>query len=198
MNLTSPIRRRAFVNSLLFAHIAASIPLAWTNAKNDDAFSLNYLVSSCMYGYSDLAAILPEVSKLGSTAIDLWPKVHGNQREQLDELGEAQFTKLLRENAVSLGCITQYKLGPFALQDEMRLAKRFGCKTIVTGAVGPTKLKGDELKTAIAKFVEQMKPHLQIRSVGFWSFDLASILLLLLLPIISHRTNYCLRRSLRI
>ena len=91
-----------------------------------------------MYGYTDLASILPEVAKQGATAIDVWPKVHGNQREHMTELGEEAFAALLKKHDVSLGCITQYKLGPFGLQEEMRLAKRFGCKTIVTGAVGPS------------------------------------------------------------
>ncbi len=113
-----------------------------------------------MYGYQALAEILPEVRKTGATAIDIWPKVHGNQREQLDDLGEEKFAAMLTEHDVSLGCITQYKLGPFGLQDEMRLAQRLGCKTIVTGGKGPVGLKGAELKSAVGKFIEQMKPHL--------------------------------------
>ena len=115
-----------------------------------------------MYGYTDLATILPEVAKVGSKAIDIWPKVHGNQREQLDELGEEKFAALLRMHEVSLGCITQYKLGPFGLRDEMRLAERFGCQTIVTGGSGPRGLVGVELKKAVAEFVERMKPHLAV------------------------------------
>ena len=38
---------------------------------------------------ADLAEVLPEVSKIGASGIDLWPKVHGNQREQANEMGEA-------------------------------------------------------------------------------------------------------------
>jgi sugar phosphate isomerase/epimerase len=68
----------------------------------------------------------------------------------------------LKANSIQLGCITQYKLGPFGLQDEMRLAKRLGCKTIVTGGSGPRGLRGSELKAAVAKFIEQLKPHLEV------------------------------------
>lgn len=121
-----------------------------------------YLVGSSMYGYADLREILPEVSRSGASAIDLWPKVHGNQREQLDELGEAAFAELLAAHQVTLGCITQYKLGPFDLADELRLAQRLGCQTIVTGAVGPKGLAGAELKAAVGKFVEQMRPHVAL------------------------------------
>jgi len=139
-----------------------SLPNNGCFANQPAGFQLKYLVASCLYGYSELASILPEVAKQGASAIDIWPKVHGNQREQLADLGEEAFAGLLAKHQVSLGCITQYKLGPFGLQEEMRLAKRFGCKTIVTGAVGPKDLKGLELKKAVAAFVEQMKPHLAI------------------------------------
>jgi sugar phosphate isomerase/epimerase len=126
------------------------------------AFALRYLLGSCLYGYEKLQNILPEVQKVGATAIDIWPKVHGAQREQLDEMGEAKFSELLKAHRISLGCITQYKLGPFGLQQEMQLAQRLGCKLIVTGSSGPRGLAGDELKNAVAQFVEKMKPHLEM------------------------------------
>ena len=125
-------------------------------------FQFKYLVGSCMYGYTKLKEILPEVSKVGSAAIDIWPKQHGNQREQLTEMGEQAFAQLLERHRVNLGCITQYKLGPFGLQEEMRLAQRLGCRTIVTGGKGPAGLSGQDLKSAVASFVEKMKPHLAI------------------------------------
>jgi sugar phosphate isomerase/epimerase len=115
-----------------------------------------------MYGYTAVDQILPEVSRIGAKAIDIWPKVHGNQREQLDELGEQKFAKMLAEHDVALGCITQYKLGPFGLQNEMRLAQRLGCSTIVTGGSGPKGLTGDDLKAAVGEFIEKMKPHLAV------------------------------------
>ncbi len=121
-----------------------------------------YILGSCLYGYTPLREIVPEVPRIGATAIDIWPKVHGNQREQLATMGEARFTAMLKEYHVTLGCITQYKLGPFRLQDEMRLAQRLGCRTMVTGASGPKGLKGKELKTAVAAFIEKMKPHLAV------------------------------------
>ncbi len=115
-----------------------------------------------MYGRLYVGEILPEVAKCGAAHIDLWPKPHGNQREQLTDMGKESFAALLKRHRVSLGCITQYPLGPFGLQNEMRVAQRFGCKTMVTGGKGPKGLQGKELKAAVAKFVEQMKPHLAI------------------------------------
>ncbi|MDP6445353.1 MAG: TIM barrel protein, partial [Pirellulaceae bacterium] len=109
-----------------------------------------------------LEQILPEVGKTGARAIDIWPKVHGDQREQVDQLGEEKFAAMLKEHKLQLGCITQYKLGPFGLQNEMRFAKRFGCRTIVCGGRGPKGLSGAELKAAVGKFVEQLKPHLDV------------------------------------
>jgi len=115
-----------------------------------------------MYGYADLKEIVPEVKKIGATAIDIWPKVHGDQREQLDEMGEAAFDTLLEKHGILLGCITQYKLGPFGLQKEMRLAQRLGCRLIVTGGRGPKGLRGQELKKTVKDFIEKMKPHLAV------------------------------------
>ena len=115
-----------------------------------------------MYGYLYLGEILPEVAKCGATHLDIWPKRHGNQREQLEDLGEELFLSLLKKHSVSLGCITQYKLGPFGLQEEMKLARRLGCTTIVTGGSGPKNLQGAELKAAVGDFVEKMKPHLEV------------------------------------
>ena len=73
-------------------------------------FKLKYMLGSCMYGYGKIEDILPEVAGTGATAIDIWPKVHGNQREQLDAMGEDRFRELLNEQSVQLGCITQYRL----------------------------------------------------------------------------------------
>jgi sugar phosphate isomerase/epimerase len=132
-------------------------------AATDSApLTLRYILGSCMYGELPLAEILPEVAQIGASAIDIWPKPHGNQREQLAELGEDRFAELLEMHHVSVGCITQYPLGPFGLQKEMRLAERLGCATMVTGGKGPKGLKGAELKAAVAQFAEQMKPHLAV------------------------------------
>ena len=115
-----------------------------------------------MYGYQYVGEIFPEVRKTGAAAIDIWPKAHGNQREQLDDLGEEKFSSMLEAHDISLGCITQYSLGPFKLKEEMRLAERMGATTIVCGAVGPKGLTGDDLKKGVGNFVEQMKPHLEV------------------------------------
>lgn len=157
-----PLSRRDVLASGAAGVAAASLAAESIWAAELPDFRLKYTLGSCMYGYTDLAEILPEVKKVGATAIDIWPKVHGNQREQLDEIGEEAFVAMLRRAGVTLSCITQYKLGPFALQDEMRLAKRLGCPTIVTGGKGPKGLGGDDLKQAVSKFVEAMKPHLEV------------------------------------
>lgn len=162
MSLNLLNRRRFLATSGTGVLAAAVAPQALAGAETHPPFQLRYILGSCLYGYAPLAEILPEVAKVGATAIDLWPKVHGNQREQLDELGEERFAALLREHRVRLGCLTQYKLGPFALQNEMRLAQRLGCALIVTGAVGPKNLRGEELKQAVASFIEQMRPHLAV------------------------------------
>ncbi len=152
-----PTRRQAIAMTL-----ALAAPFRAACGATNRRWRPRYLLGSCLYGYTDVKTILPEVRKTGATAIDVWPKVHGNQREQLEAMGETAFASLLKQHHITLGCLTQYKLGPFGLQDEMRLAQRLGCHTIVTGSRGPRGLKGSELKSAVAKFIEQMKPHLEI------------------------------------
>jgi len=136
---------------------AAIVSLAWgqSAAGKPAAFQPKYLLASCLYGTMFLGEILPEVRKTGAAAIDIWPKKHGNQREQIDDLGEQKFAAMLAEHQLQLGCITQYALGPFGLQSEMRLAQRLGCHTLVTGAAGPYNFTGSELKRAVADFVEK-------------------------------------------
>ena len=152
--------RREFLAAGLAAGTACLLPRT-SLARSLPKLKLRYILGSCMYGYTELAEILPEVAKTGATHIDIWPKVHGNQREQLDEMGEAKFAELLKKYDVQLGCITQYKLGPYGLADEFKLANRFGCPTIVTGGKGPKGLQGSELKSAVGKFIESMKPHVE-------------------------------------
>lgn len=155
------ISRRDF--SALITATSASLALpSFAHPGETTKFNPRYILGSCMYGYMKVQQIIPEVPKIGATAIDIWPKVHGNQREQLDEMGEDAFVALLKKHNVKLGCITQYKLGPFGLQQEMRLAQRLGCRTMVTGGRGPKGLKGSELKAAMAAFIEKMKPHLAV------------------------------------
>ena len=162
------MKRRCFEKRCLAMILATSFydsvlqETAYGQEKNSKTnFEFNYIVGSSMYGYESLESILPEVRKTGATTIDIWPKVHGNQREQIESMGEEAFRKLLDANSVRLGCITQYKLGPFGLAEEMLFAQRFGCRTIVTGAMGPRDLKGQELKQAVSQFIEKMKPHLE-------------------------------------
>lgn len=144
------------VGSIRRAQTAEAVPPA------AGAFRLKYLLASCLYGYTDVREILPEVGKTGARYLDLWPKVHGSQREQLDEIGESGFRDLLERSEVKLGCLTRYDLGPFRLKEEMELAERMGCGLIVTGAAGPKGLSGADLKRAVAEFVEAMKPHLEV------------------------------------
>ena len=115
-----------------------------------------------MYGEAKLSEILPEVTRSGAECLDLWPRPHGNQREQLDELGVEKFAELLRMHQTRLGLATRFDLGPFRLAEELKLVSRLGAKLVVCGAVGPAGLQGAELKTAVRSFVERLKLQLQV------------------------------------
>ena len=134
--------------------------LAASSPNQNSAWQPNWLVASCMYGYAKLEEILPELAKVGSKAIDLWPKVHGSQREELDEMGEEELAALLEQHKIQLGCLTQYKLGPFHLREEIQIAKRLNCPIIVTSAKGK-RGKGEAQKASISDFAEKMKPEFE-------------------------------------
>jgi sugar phosphate isomerase/epimerase len=146
------IPRRKFLQTLA---AAAAAPALATAAP----FKLRYILSSAMFGEMPLDTILPEAAKAGCEAIDIWCKVHGNQREQIAEMGDDAFAALLKKNGVKLGVSTRYPLGPFGVQDEMAWVKKLGGKIIVTGSKGPKDPEGDAAKEAVKKFLEEMKPH---------------------------------------
>ena len=150
--------RRRFLQSLA---VAAAAPVL-ARAAQPAPFKLRYILSSAMYGEMPLDVILPEVAKTGSEAIDIWCKVHGNQREQITAMGDDAFAALLAKHRVKLGVSTRYPLGPTGLQDEMRWMQRFGGGIIVTGSKGPREPQGAAAKTAVRDFLELMKPHLAV------------------------------------
>jgi len=124
-----------------------------------EPFRLRYVLSSAMYGEMPLDVILPEVAKVGAEAIDIWCRVHGNQREQIAEMGDEAFGGLLSKHHVQLGVSTRYPLGPFKLREEMAWVKKMGGKMVLCGCTGPKEPEGAEAKAAIMSFLESMKPH---------------------------------------
>ena len=127
---------------------------------NEKPFELNYILASCMYGTTPLAEIVPEVKKSGNEHIDIWPRVHGNQREQVESMGNDAFAALLATHGVGLGISTRFDLGPFGLEEEMAFVREFGASLIVTGSKGPKGLVGEELRAAVADFAKGLKPHI--------------------------------------
>lgn len=124
-----------------------------------EGFQFQYLLSSSLYGTLKLSEILPEVRKTGAIHLDIWPRPHGDQREQAKALGDEALMALLEQHGVKLACSTRYDLGPFRLAGEMKWLAKFGGRTIVCGGYGPKKLKGALLREAVQSFAEEMKPH---------------------------------------
>ena len=123
---------------------------------------LRYILASSLYGRLPLATVLAQASAAYCEHLDIWPEKHANHREQLESMGQARFAELLVRHGVKLGILTHYDLGPFALQEEMRLAAQLGASMIVCGSGGPAGLAGRDLKTALADFIEKMKPHVAV------------------------------------
>lgn len=152
------MRRREFCRTLAAGAAGLALRPAAAGAAKE-GFTLDTIVASCMYGCLPLGEIVPEVPKTGAEHIDIWPRKHGNQREQMDAMGHDAFADLLAKHGVKLGILTHYDLGPFGLQEEMKVAEAFGARLLICGGKGPRGLEGDELKKAVGVFAETMKPH---------------------------------------
>ena len=147
------------MNRRSFLQAAAATSASTAIATAADLFQLRYIVGSSMYGNLSLTEILPEVRKTSALYLDIWPKRHGTQREEVEEIGQDKFGELLEANRVKLGCSTRYDLGPFGLQEEMKFVAKFGGDLLICGGKGPKGLEGKELKSAVKEFAEQLKPH---------------------------------------
>lgn len=153
--LDIPLTRRDACRFLAGGAISAFVARQ-TPAAEPPAWAPTYVLSSSLYGMTPLAEILPEVAKTGAVGIDLWPKVHANQREQVEEMGHAAFRTLLDEHAVQLHMTTRYDLGPFKLQDELQFVHDFGGKLIVTGA---HRSPGETLAEKVRAFITELQPY---------------------------------------
>jgi len=147
------MNRRRIIQSL------AALAAAPACAVEKSALKLNYMLASAMYGNLSLAEILPEVKKTGAIGIELWPKKHGTQREEMEAIGHATFAAMLKEHSIGFGGTTRYDLGPFKLAEEIAIVKKLGGSFIVTGGKGEYKVSPEQLRVNMKDFVEQMKPH---------------------------------------
>ena len=155
------MNRREFGKRLALTGAAWSAATRGVSAGGKK-LELRYIVASSMYGELPLGEILPDVRKTGAEWIDIWPRNHGNQREQMEAMGHEAFRTQLTQHQVKLGCLTHYDLGPFRLQAEMKVAGTFKCPLMICGGSGPKGLKGAALKTAVREFTEKTKPHLAV------------------------------------
>ncbi len=156
--------RRSF---LVSAGGAALFALAVTERRRSataavSAWRPTYILSSALYGTFPLAEILPEVAKTGAAALDLWPKPHGGQREEVDALGVEKVRGMLAAAGVRLGGIACYRPGAFNLAGEFAVAKRLGAESPVLVATAPGRgdLPGPDLAAAIADFLVKLRPSI--------------------------------------
>jgi len=144
--------RREFCAAAGAVALAGRRALAEAGRDRDDPFALRYILGSSMYGNLKLEAIVPEVRKTEAEHIDIWPKKHGTQREQMEAMGHEAFAALLARHKVTLGILTHYDLGPFRLQKEMRVAAKLGARLLICAGMPKN-------KAAARTFFEKITPH---------------------------------------
>ena len=109
MNSNNNINRRQFVKAASATAAAFTVGGRWAIAAPKKPFQLNYILASSMYGEIHVEKILPEVHKTGAKYIDIWPRRHGAQREQIEAMGADAFKQLLEQHKVKVGIYTCYK-----------------------------------------------------------------------------------------
>lgn len=150
--------RRDWMTSAGAATTGAMLAAA-AGAEEPQAFHLNYVLASSLYGTTAIAEVVGEIKKSGAQHIDLWPRVHADHREQVEALGEWPFAAMLAANDVKLGMTTRYDLGPLRLTEEIAFVRRLQGKLIVTGA---ERVKGATTKDHVAAFVKQLQPTIAL------------------------------------
>ena len=155
------MRRRKIIKAIGAGMLASSVQSS--GQPKGRSFKLRYILSSAMYGEMPLASILPEVAKAGCEAIDIWCRVHGNQREQIEFMGDAVAREMFGKHRVKPAVFTRYPLGPFGLREEIKkVTKSFDAEIVVCGSTGPRGPAGKEAKAAVRAFLEKMKPHIAV------------------------------------
>ncbi len=139
--------------------LLASSALASSLRAAPPKLTLNYVLSSALYGNIELETVLPEIARTGSVGLDLWGKPHSTQREEVDAMGVDAFADVLRKHDAELVVSSRYPLGCFGLQSEMLVLKELGGKILVCATTKPREPSGAEAKKAVAEFLEKMKPH---------------------------------------
>ena len=153
------MNRRNACKAIGSALICSGFPAL--KAAREQSFKLNYTLSSALFGEMPLDLILPEIARAGCGSIDIWRLRHGNQREQIADMGDVACKALLEKHQARISVSTCYPLGPLGLQEEMVWLQQYGGSIIVTGSgrYPDTDPVGSAAKAQVKTMLEKLKPH---------------------------------------
>lgn len=161
----STFSRRTFLKvsaaGLMTTGVGAACARTTAAAESSGAgktFTLNTLLASSLYGHVHIREIVPEVRKAGLDALDVWCPRWVKHRTEIDEMGHEAFLALLKQHKTRLGAISPYNLGPFRLNDELRVIAKLGGTLSICGS---TK-RADDVKQGVKDFIEKLKPHTDV------------------------------------
>ena len=144
--------------------LLAASTLLPTASKAQSNFGLRYVLSSAMFGDLPVASVLAEAGKTGCESVDIWRKRHATHREQIEEMGDESFQKLLQTHKTKMAVSTCYPLGAFGQDDELRWVMKNGGSLTVCGSgrMGDSDPVGQEAKRQVKIFFEKLKPHYEL------------------------------------
>lgn len=153
--------RRGFLRTVTAGTLAGG-SRAGTCSPATPGWRPRFILASALYGTFPLEAVLPEVARTGAALLDLWPRPHGSQREEVDLLGVERVREMLAGARVRLGGIACYKVGAFNLAGEFAVATQLGGEgvVLVCTAPGDGRLLPADLDAAIAAFFDRLRPSL--------------------------------------
>ena len=93
------------MNRRKFGKLIGAAAVAPSVLKAESAWKPKYVLSSAMYGDMPLSDVLAEVKKSGSESVDIWRKRHATHREQIEEMGDEAFQKLLKQHDTTMSIL---------------------------------------------------------------------------------------------
>ncbi|HEY1107969.1 MAG TPA: sugar phosphate isomerase/epimerase [Opitutaceae bacterium] len=163
-----PITRRGFIGGAAGAALAGTLGATTLGraATAANTYKPRYVLSTSLYGTLPVAEIADQVAALGCDGLDVWAGRWGNQREQIDAMGQEAFAALLAQKRTRVCCYTCMDTGMnIKAEPPLRAMRKLGGDTVVamlSSTGGDKDKRGDALRSAVRAQAEKLKPLIAV------------------------------------